>query len=197
MLLCIFSCTAFTQAKSGIENYNLLSQGNEYVWMPVAHYQSKKGIYTELRYNYEDVQTVSLYGGKTFGGGKALKFTIIPMVGISVGKFSGVSLATNADAEWKKFYLSSQTQYSIATKAGVDDFFFSWSELGYSLSDNFFGGVAIQYTLQQGSHNAEPGFVAGLNLNNVSIPVYIFSPFKTGRYFVVGLNYEFDFKKKQ
>ena len=55
------SGTAFTQAKSGIENYNLLSQGKEYVWMPVAHYQSTKGIYAELRYNYEDVQTFSLY----------------------------------------------------------------------------------------------------------------------------------------
>ena len=193
----MFPGTAFTQAKSGIENYNLLSQGREYVWMPVAHYQSTKGIYAELRYNYEDVQTVSLYGGKTFGGGNALKFTLTPMLGFSVGKFSGVSLATNADAEWKDFYLSSQTQYSMGTKPGVADFFFSWSELGYSISDNFFGAAAIQYTLQQGVHDAEPGLMAGVNFKNVSIPVYVFNPFNTGRYFVVGLNYEFDFKKKQ
>jgi hypothetical protein len=196
MLLCFISGTAFTQAKSGIENYNLLSQGKEYMWMPVVHYQSKKGIYTELRYNYEEVQTLSLYGGKTFSGGNILKFTLTPMLGFSVGNFSGLSLATNADVEWKNFYLSSQSQYSMATKHGIDDFFFSWSELGYSLSDNFFGGVAIQYTMQQGVNDAEPGFVAGLNLKNVSIPVYVFSPFKTGRYFVVGLNYEFDFKRK-
>ena len=192
----MFSGTAFTQAKSGIENYNLLSQGKEYVWMPVVHYQSKKGIYTELRYNYEDVQTVSLYGGKVLNGGNALNYTLTPMVGISFGIFSGVSLATNADAEWKNFYLSSQTQYSIATKPGLADFFFSWSEIGYNLTDNFFGGAAIQYTLQQAEKVAETGFVVGLSIKNVSIPVYVFSPFKMGRYFVVGLNYEFNFKRK-
>jgi hypothetical protein len=196
MLLCIFSGTAFTQAKSGIENYNLLSQGKEYLWMPVAHYQSTKGIYAELRYNYEDVQTVSLYGGRAFDGGNAVKFTLIPMIGFSVGKFTGVSLATNVEAECKKFYLSSQTQYSMATKKDSDGFFFSWSEVGYSLSDIFFAGIAVQYTMQKGINNAEPGFVAGLDFKNISIPVYVFSPFKKSRYFVVGLNYEFDFKKK-
>ncbi|MDZ4808737.1 MAG: hypothetical protein SGI96_10750, partial [Bacteroidota bacterium] len=189
--------TAFTQAKSGIENYNLLSQSSGYVWMPVAHYQSAKGIYAELRYNYENIETVSFYGGKRFEGGKAFSFALTPMAGISFGRFSGVSLATNAEAEWKKFYLSSQTQYSMATKPGVDDFFFSWSEIGYNLTENIFGGAAIQYTLQQGEKIAETGFVVGLSSKNLSIPVYVFSPFKMGRYFVVGLNYEFDFKKKR
>jgi len=192
----MFSGTAFTQAKSGIENYNLLSQSSGYVWMPVAHYQSKKGIYTELRYNYEDIQTLSFFGGKALDGGNMFNYTLTPMVGISFGRFSGLSLAANADLEWKKFYLSSQTQYSIATKPGVADFLFSWSEIGYNITEKFFGGVAIQYTLQQGEKIAETGFVVGLSSKNVSFPVYVFSPFNTGRYFVVGLNYEFDFKRK-
>jgi hypothetical protein len=40
------------QSKSGIENYNFFNSGKAYAWMPVLYHQGKKGIYTELRYNY-------------------------------------------------------------------------------------------------------------------------------------------------
>jgi len=197
MSFCLFCSTAFSQAKSGVENYNMLSQGSEYVWMPIVHYQAKNGLYGELRYNYEDIQTLSFYAGKTFTGEKSLEFSLTPMLGYSIGRFTGFSVATNAELEWRKIYLSSQTQYSVATKNGISDFFFSWSEIGYNISSTLFGGVAIQYTLQDGLHQADPGFVAGINFRNVSIPLYVFSPFRPGHYFVVGLNYEFDFKKKR
>jgi len=197
MLFCMFCSMAFSQAKSGVENYNMLSQGKEYLWMPIIHYQAKNGVYAELRYNYEDMQTLSFYGGKTFAGGKAMKFSLTPMLGYSTGKFTGVSLATNAELEWRKIYMSSQTQYSVATKPEISDFFFSWSEIGYNLSNTLFAGLAIQYTLQDGLHQADPGFVAGINFRTISIPLYVFSPFRSGHYFVLGLNYEFDFKRKK
>lgn len=197
LVLLIVGCsTSFAQAKSGLENYNMLNQQQEYMWMPILHYQARNGAYAEIRYNYEDVQTLSVYMGKTFSGGKDLKFSLTPMLGFSGGKFSGISLATNAETEWKNFYVSSQTQYSIASRKSNDNFFFSWSELGYGISDKLFAGVAIQYTRQSGSGNLEPGFVGGIEFNNVSIPFYVFNPFNSERYFVLGINYEFQFKKK-
>ena len=194
--MCMLYITAFTQAKSGVENYNLLTQGKEYVWMPVVHYQSKNGIYTELRYNYEDVQTLSLYGGKYFAGGNDLQFSITPMAGFSTGRFTGLSVAANTEADWKSFYFSSQTQYSMATKKSMSNFFFTWSELGYNLTRHFFAGLAMQYTRHTGQDDFEPGVLAGLNLKNISFPVYVFSPFRPACYFVLGLNYEYNLKKK-
>ena len=196
-MFCIFCNTGFSQAKTGVENYSLLSRGDNYVWMPVIHYQSKKGIYAELRYNYEELNTVSLYGGKTFAGGKELQFSITPMIGFAVGDFNGVSFATNTEVEWKNIYLSAQSQFSMSTKTGEPDFFFSWSELAYNFSKNIFGGLAIQYTRQQGLNETEPGVVAGVNLKDFSIPVYVFNPFSSKPYFIVGLNYEFNFNGKQ
>ncbi len=187
---------AFSQAKSGVENYNLLGQGNEYVWMPVVHYQTKKGMYAELRYNYEDIKTLSLYAGKTFTGGSAFQYSFTPMTGYCIGKFTGLSFATNAEAEWKDFYLSTQTQYSMATKKDIANFFFSWSEVGYNVFRNFFAGLAVQYTRQQGANDIQPGFVAGLNFKNISIPLYMFSPFQPGRYIVLGFIYEYHLKGK-
>lgn len=196
-VFCLCSYGAFTQAKSGMESYSLLGQGKNYVWMPILHYQSQKGFYTELRYNYEDVQTLSLFGGKSFETGNELNCEITPMLGFSAGKFSGASFATNAEAEWKNIYVSSQTQFSVSFKKDIPGFFFSWSELGYSFTRFLFAGIAVQYTRQEGESIVEPGVVAGLSFKNFSVPVYFFKPFRTGQYIIVGLNFEYKLKMKK
>ena len=71
------------------------------------------------------------------------------MLGISFGEFQGISIASNTDIEWNNLYLSSQTQYSFSTDANNDNFFFSWSEAGVSITENVFAGLAIQYTGQK------------------------------------------------
>lgn len=185
----------FAQAKSGVENYNLLSQGNRHVWMPVVHYETRKGIYTELRYNYEDVRTLSIFGGKTIRGGKFLMYDVTPMVGFSIGKFTGFSLAGNTELEWSKFYFSCQSQYSIATENNGASFFFNWSELVYNLSPIFFAGLAMQYTREKNLSDAAPGLMMGLTFNGFSLPCYVFKPFSSKKSFIVGLNFECNFKK--
>ncbi len=167
------------------------------MWMPVGHFQSEKGLYAEFRYNYEDVRTFSLYGGKNFSGGKVMKYSATPMLGYSFGNFEGLSVAANTDLEWKSLYFSSQTQYSFSTQTNADHFFFSWSEVGVSISEKIFAGFAMQYTGQRNETLTETGFVAGLNFGNLTIPVYVFNPFVSNRYFVFGLNYEMNFKKNK
>lgn len=119
------------------------------------------------------------------------------MIGLSAGNFSGVSIAANGELDWKNFYASSQTQYSINIKTDGKNFFFSWSELGYNISKTLFAGAAVQYTLQAGKTNTEPGFVAGLNFKNFSIPFYVFKPFSSGQYIVLGLIFEYNLKKRK
>ena len=77
------------QSTKTVENYNILNPGNEYLWMPVVHYKGRKNFYAEARYNYEDVNTASLYAGKSFSGGKKLEFTVTPMAGVVFGKYFG------------------------------------------------------------------------------------------------------------
>lgn len=184
----------YTQAKGGMENYNLLGRENEYAWMPVVHYETKKGIYAELRYNYEEAQTFSVFGGKVLSGNNG-SFRVTPMIGFSAGKFTGISFATNADAEFNKFFLSTETQYSMAAKKDGNNFLFSWSEIGYSIFPNLFAGLSFQYTIQQGIADPEPGLMAGISFKNFSIPVYVFNPFGKEQYLVFGLNYEYHLKR--
>ncbi len=196
--------TAFAQWKAGIEQYvyshTPLSEGI----VPIIYLQSPGNFYGELRYNYEEAKTISLFAGKSFTGGGNFEYKLTPMAGYSTGRFKGVSLAINAEGEWKNFFISSQTQYSIATmktdslmvKKNADDFFFSWSETGYGFGEHFFAGLSVQYTRQAGDNIIEPGLLTGLNFQNLSFPFYVFNPFNSNRYFVAGVNYDFSFKKK-
>lgn len=191
----LFCVTANTQSKWVYEQYNYIQRSSS-AFVPMVHFETKNSWYTELRYNYEDAQTASLFAGKTFTGGRSLEYTVTPMAGYSAGRFTGLSFAINTEVEWNKFYVCAQSQYSIGTQKDVADFFFNWSELGYTISRHLFGGVAMQYTRGNELNAFEPGFLAGLSFKNISFPFYVFSPFASGRYFVLGLNYEYNFKKK-
>ena len=195
-LLFIGSSLAFAQAKSGVENYNLLSSDQAYSWMPILHYQSDGGFYSELRYNYEDIKTVSIYGGKKFSAGKQGMVEFIPMLGVSAGTFTGVSMACNTEGEWDHFFISVQTQYSMSTKKERSDFFFNWSEVAIKLSQNVFAGAAAQITLQRDLKDFQPGFMAGFSLGKISIPLYMFNPFQPDRWLLMGINYEYLIKKR-
>jgi hypothetical protein len=186
----------FAQSKLGIENYYYPGTPGTSAVVPVIHFESQRSWRGELRYNYEDANTLSLFAGKTFKWGKELQFNFSPMIGFSTGDFAGLSLAANMEAEWKNVYLSSQNQYSRATN-GEGSFLFTWSEIGYEFAKHFFGGLAVQYTKSQGINQAEPGFVGGFTIGNLTVPFYAFSPFTAGSYYVAGVIYECNFNKRK
>lgn len=193
MMLSLF-CGA--QHAGKIEMYRYMANDVPSFLQPSGHFRSSKGWYAEMRYNYEDAQTLSLYGGKNFSGGKDLEYSLTPMIGYSAGKFNGISLAGNIDLDWKGFYFSSQSQASRSVDEREDDFLFTWSELGYSITRHFFAGISTQFTRQAGENLTEAGMLAGLSLGNLEIPLYMFSPFSKSRNFILGVSYEFDLSGK-
>jgi len=197
VMLLLFSLPATGQAKSGLENYSFLGQGQPYTWMPVFHYETAGGMYTEIRYNYEALQTFSVYGGWTFKGGDNFKFSTTPMLVISAGEFSGVSVANNSEAEWNNIFSACQSQYSVGVKGRDSDFFFNWSELGYSFADFFYAGLAVQYTRERYGQITDPGFFAGVNFKNISIPVYVFNPFSGSEFYILGVNVNYIINNKK
>jgi hypothetical protein len=190
------SINADAQSKLAFEQYNYIRQPDAAVFVPIVRLETNNNWHLETRYNYEDAATLSVFAGKTFTGGKDVEFSITPMAGLSSGTFTGVSFGTTTEASWKKIYLWAQSQYSKATKKNTADFFFNWSELGYDISDRFFAGAAMQYTRQTGLNVFEPGLLGGVNYKKFSFPFYVFKPFSSGSYFVLGINYEYTMKKK-
>jgi hypothetical protein len=194
LLLIPFISNGQEQPKLGIEHYQYWSAISKTSMVPVVNFSSRKKGYAECRYNYEEVNTFSVFGGKIIEGGNAFRYHFIPMLGISAGDFTGVSVATKTDLEWKRFFLSAEMQYSASFQNKRSNFIFNWSEFGYGVSDFFFCGVSMQYLLANKSGNFEPGFMAGINYKKITLPLYVFSPFRSSRYFVLGVNYAFALK---
>ncbi|GAB2834345.1 hypothetical protein GCM10027043_40590 [Ferruginibacter profundus] len=182
---------ATAQSKSGIENYNFLSSKEAYVWMPLVHHVSKKAVYTELRYNYEAVGAASLYMGKSFTKKSTTAYTLTPMLGLVMGSYNGGSLALNAELEHKKTFASMQTQYTVSSDAVKDNFFFTWTEIGYQPFKWLYAGVSTQQTIQYGGEvQSEYGILTGFVVKKITVPVYVFNPLNKSRNFIIGINTE-------
>src|SRR4051812_15411399 len=94
--LVLLSNRGVSQSTMNFEQYHVVSPGQPYLYMPVMQYQHAKNWYAEARYNYEDQETFSLYLGKAFTIGKNdLRGSLVPMLGGSVGRFSGISTGLN------------------------------------------------------------------------------------------------------
>lgn len=185
------------QFKGGIEQYSYFGNGTALIIEPVLHIQTASDLYCELRYNYEEKDAISLNAGKAFHIPGKFQTTLTPMLGIVAGSMKGYNLVLNQETEWKNFYFSSQSQYSRSFKNETSNFFFTWSELGYNISHSVFAGIALQYTRELQTSVAEPGFVAGINFKNFSVPFYVFGPFRSDSYVVLGLNYEYSLRKRK
>jgi hypothetical protein len=201
LLTIIWSITVLLKAsaqwKGGIEQYNYINARTAGNFVPVLHIQSSKNWYAEMRYNYDNDQTGSLYVGKELSGGNRWNYSITPMIGASIGNFKSIAVANKTELENKKFFVSIEAQYNQALNNDQSSFFFTWSEVSFNFSKWFFSGAAVQYTLQQGAEDFEPGIIAGISFKNISIPVYVFSPFRSNTYLVIGLNYEYNLKTKK
>jgi hypothetical protein len=173
------------------EQYSFMGAGQPGLLAPVAHYESKQKWYAEARYNYEDINTLSLYAGHTFSGEKEFAWSLTPMIGGMAGKLKGGSLGLNSECSFKKFYFSSQAQYSVSAQTRFDNFFYNWSELYYAPITWLYTGIALQHTrLYATNALVDPGVLVGFSFNQWSFPIYSFNPLTNARYFVVGVNWE-------
>jgi len=68
-MIFIFSyLTANCQASLNMEEYYYLGHPGSPSFVSKASYQSENKWYGELRYNYDEARSCSLYGGKIFPG---------------------------------------------------------------------------------------------------------------------------------
>ena len=196
--LLLMNHTGFSQADLKLEQYHVVNPNQAYTYIPVMHYQHKKNWYAEARYNYEAIETFSLYLGRAFTGGNDLSYSFVPMLGGSMGKFKGVSTGLNIDMEYNKFFFSSQSQYSMPTSPYGQNYWYSWSEAGYQSMKWLYAGLSVQHTHDRLiGDEVQPGVMIGFVFDNFTIPVYTFDPFTNGRNFIVGFNMAWKQAKKK
>jgi|GEM_PF-1456929 len=147
-----------------------------------------KKIYFEARYNYEAINTFSLYCGRSFLLGKNEGLEIIPGLGGSLGIFNGVSPYLGVNLGFNKITLFSQNQYSINTSCRDGDFFFSWSAIMYNAYKSVHFGVSEQvFVPVNGNAIINYGPMLSLVNDPFSIEFYAYNFWDNNSMWAVGL----------
>jgi hypothetical protein len=179
-----------SQAHGGFEQY-CYTAGSVATIVPRIYYQSPHNWYGEVRYNYDELQTVSFNAGKMFSHKKLLQYSITPFAGIVLGRLNGGTIGSNIDIGYKSLFFSSESQYTVSVEKRSGNFFFNWSEMGYQVTSLVYVGLALQLTRHyEVINNWQPGVMTGLTYKSWTFPVYVFNPAGCNRNFVVGVNWE-------
>jgi hypothetical protein len=132
-------------------------------------------LHLELRYNYEAIDTGSLWLGYNFSGGDELAFEIKPMLGVVFGDNSGIAPGYKGSLGWRRFELYSEGEYVIDTGNG-SDFFYNWSELTFAPVDALRFGVVTQRTrLYQSDREIQRGLLLGFTGKRLDFTGYVFN----------------------
>lgn len=103
-------------------------------------------LHAEVRYNYEDFDTVSLWFGYNLSAGTAVTFEFTPMVGAVVGHTDGVAPGYKASLAWRAVDFSSETEFVIDARESSDSFIYTWSEAAVSPAEWIRTGLVVQRT---------------------------------------------------
>ncbi len=176
---------------AGLEQYYYMGTYKMFTLVPVGYLQTRKNWYAEGRFNYEALNTLSLYGGKTFEKKALVSYSASPILGIVLGQINGGSAGINLVADYKKLNFSTQSQYTFSVQQRSNNFIYSWSDFTYQVSAKFAAGFSLQQTKLYMVNGAfEKGLLIKTGYKNWTFPLYIFKPESSQRYFVLGLNYE-------
>jgi hypothetical protein len=134
-------------------------------------------LHLEARYNYEDLDTGSLWIGYnlTVDGDVTLAFT--PMAAAVVGNTDGVAPGYLLSLSWWKLELWSEGEYVFDSHEEADSFFYSWSELSVWPLDWLGVGVTVQRTeIRDSDSEEQSGVLVGIACERADLTVYVFDP---------------------
>lgn len=134
-------------------------------------------LHLEARYNYEALETASLWAGWTFSGGESLTWEVTPMLGAVFGETDGVAPGYEATLTWGMLSLYSEGEYLFDANDSSDSFFYNWSELTLSPVEWLRFGIAAQRTrVYDSDRDIQRGPLVGLTFGAVDISAYVLDP---------------------
>jgi hypothetical protein len=100
----------------------------------------------EARYQYEDLETASLWFGRCFAGGKELTWWVAPMAGAAFGRTNGLAPGLEVELAWRRLSLSSSAEYLFDLEDSDASFFYTWNETMLRVLDLLSPGVTVERT---------------------------------------------------
>jgi hypothetical protein len=135
-------------------------------------------LHIEARYNYEALDTGSLFAGWKFSGGDKLTYDLTPIIGAVFGATQGIAPGFEASVVYgiTDFYIESEYMYDTNTKD--DSYTYAWSELGFSPLEWLRFGLVGQRTRVYNSDRdiQQGGFAQIITPGKVTLGLYVFNP---------------------
>ena len=150
----------------------LIPDGRSYV-SPVLT-ADRRALHLEARYNYENLETGSIWLGYNLSFGDKLTLDVTPMVGGVFGESNGVAPGYLASLSYRRLSLDTQGEYLFDTEDRSGSFFYNWSELSYSPAAWFRAGIVVQRTkAYQTELDIQRGVLAGFSYKRADFAVYV------------------------
>lgn len=149
-------------------------------------------LHLEARYNYEDLDTASLWAGYNFSFGETILVEFTPMIGAVFGNSRGIAPGYLFSVDWKQISFYTEGEYVFAHDERADSYFYSWSELAVSPLEWLRAGLVAQRTrTYQTEREIQPGLLLGVTASQIMLTGYIFNPGKDDPVFVVSMSVDF------
>jgi len=155
-------------------------------------YMDFKSFHLEPRYNYEAQNTGSVFAGWKFEAEGKLSFAATPMLGFVFGSLKGLAPGLELELSYKAFDFYSESEYVIDQEGSEFNYFYMWTELGYSPVEKFRTGISAQRTrLYETGLDFQRGVFAEYSFWKMTAGVHYFNPFTPEYFFIASLNFEF------
>jgi hypothetical protein len=149
-------------------------------------------LHLEARYNYEALDTSSLWIGYNVAVGDKLALEFTPMLGGVFGATAGIAPGYKGTLNWWKLELYTEGEYLFDTDDSSDSFYYTWSEFTLAPVDWFRFGLAVQRTkLYQTDYDIQRGFLVGFTFKRVDLTTYVFNPDASRPMIVLGIGVSF------
>ena len=153
-------------------------------------YADRGNLHLEARYNYEDLQTFSIFGGWTFASEGELAVAATPMLGAAFGETEGVVPALELDVGWRRIAWYAEMEWLIDLEDRDDDFFYSWSTLTYGFTEGLSAGLVVERSKLVDTDTAvQPGLALELSHGNAGLSLYAYDLGTDDAYLVVALGF--------
>jgi hypothetical protein len=133
-------------------------------------------LHLEARYQYEDMDTGSIWIGYNFSGGDKLAWWVAPMIGGVFGDTDGIAPGYTGSLSWRSFDFSSEGEYVVQADS-TENYFYNWSELTFAPVDRFRFGLLTQRTrAYETDRDLERGLLVGFSWSTAELSGYVLNP---------------------
>ncbi|HKQ24875.1 MAG TPA: hypothetical protein VJT81_10580 [Burkholderiales bacterium] len=134
-------------------------------------------LHLEARYNYEALDTGSLFAGWTFSGGDKLTYELTPILGAVFGATQGVAPGFEASLAYgiADFYIEAEYLHDFSNSE--DSYTYAWSELGFTpLEWLRFGLVGQRTRVYSSDLDIQRGGFVQIISGKMTFGLYVFNP---------------------